>query len=340
MYNENTENNSVLNKTVTLLSSQKSQKNLDTSSYLNMTFDQEYIDKKRIKSLKLFNNCEFFRFLSKNFPEIIYEDNFEISLSLSKNIYKENKNLFSANSQKAVKVFLVNLKQKVLNTNELLLTEENLIYICAVLAKSFMYSKEMKVANLKQFFYLFNLDLDIYEGIEKAEKTRLEAIKIFNLNKSKKQEITERKKITLLKSFSSFFTFGIVNGNINSNNGDSGSGSNESGINRGNTSSRNNEIYLNKDLLRKQKGYNRAIEDELNSLLEILFFVKSVHFYLPETENKFKFLFLFFANIELLLPNIYQVHLNFESKVSNINTVEGKINFKIISNKNKDFKRN
>jgi len=167
MYNENTEKKSDLYKT-SLLTSNKSNKNFDTSSNLNMTFDQEFIDKKRIKSLKLFNNCEFFRFLSKNFPEIIFEENFEISISLCKSLLKENKTLFS-NSQKT-KIFMQNLKEKVLNTNELLLTEENLISICVIVTKAYLYSKEMKVVNTKQFFYLFDLDMETYENFEKAEK--------------------------------------------------------------------------------------------------------------------------------------------------------------------------
>lgn len=314
MYNENTGNKSNLNKTA-LLSSQKSQKNLDTSHILNMKFDQEYIDNKRIKSLKLFNYCEFFRFLSKNFPEIIFEENLEISFSLSKQIQKEQNKLLASNNLKS-KLFLANLKEKVLETNELLLTEENLLSICNVLVKAFLYSKGMKVANLKQFFYLFNLDLEDYANFEAAEKPRLEAIKIFNLNKSKKQEIHERKKITLLKSFSTFFTFGS-----------NSSAAENNCVNNNNYSrhswSRNDEIYLNKDLLMKQKGFSKTLHEELNCLMEILCFVKSVHFYLPETENKFKFLFLFLINLEILLPNIYQVHLNFDSKNSNINLVEG-----------------
>jgi len=321
MYKENNGIKSVSNKT-TQLRSPKSKNNLDTLSHLNVTFDQEFIDRKRKKSLKLFNSCEIFRFLSKNFPEIIYEENLEISLSLSKSILKEQKTMVS-NSQKT-KLFFINLKEKVLNSNTLLLTEENLICTCAVLVKAFKYAKDMKVANLKHFFELFSLDLEeVYENIQKTEKIRLESLKIFSMNKSKKQEIFERKNITLLKSFSSFFTFGInsSSSNRNSTNNAIGCGSTCSKIER----SRYDDNYFNKGMFRKEKGFNRTVHEELNCLLEILLSVKSVHFFLPETEKKFKFLFLFFVNIELLLPNIYQVHLNFESKISNINSVEGNL---------------
>jgi len=317
MYNDKSENKSFLNKTDFL----KSHKNFDLASNLNMSVDQEFIDKKRIKSLKLFNNCEFFRFLNKNFVEIINEDNFEISNSLSKSLVKEHKSLFTNNLK--TKSFLKNLKENIISTNELFLTEENLINICIILARAFNYSKDMKVTNLKHFFFLFDLDIEIYENIQESEKVRLENINIYNMNKSKKQEINERKKITILKSLSSIFTFGMSNNNKNSNSSEN-TNSNKILYNK------NEEIYLNKDLLKKQKGFNKAIHEEFNALLEILLFVKSINFQMPEIDNnnnKFKFLYLFFINFEFLFQSIYQININFESQISINNLIEGITNF-------------
>ncbi len=260
MYNDLQENNSYINKSIIQISS-KSYKDLDSSSNLNMTFDQEYIDKKRIKSIKLFNKWELFRFLNKNFSEIIQEDNYEIYISLSKNILKDQK-LSVCNFQKTQN-FLQKLKEKTMNTNELFLNEETLITISIILARSFIYSKGLKVANLRQFFYLFGLDLEILKNVEKIENERLENIKIYNRNKLKKGEFHEGRRSTIFKTLGSIFSFGKANGDTNKQTG----GSNNSKCN----SSKNDHIYLNSDFIKKQKGYLKIIHDDLNSLLENLF---------------------------------------------------------------------
>lgn len=307
MFNDNSVDHSDMNKSV-FIGNGTSLKQLDKSD-LNLTFDQDYIEKKRFKSLKLFNKCEFFRFINKNFPEVA-GDYYEISNNLSKNISKDYKALY-LNYQKT-KLFLENICKQILKSNELFLTDDNLINICLILARAFIYSKQMGAVNKTNFFYLFDLDLQVLESIKESEKLKEEDMQIYTKNKCKKNEINDRKKITIFKSLTSLFTFGK-----------SSSGSSNENENS------NNGFFLNKELLRKNKHYNKAIHEDLTNLIESLYLVKSVHFCLPETENKFAFLFLFFINFELLLPNIYQINLDFEAKISNLNAVNVGILIKI-----------
>ena len=301
---EKTENSNNFSRSVLINNNQSNKCLGNNCSSHNESFSEDYLEFKKINSLKLFNMYEFFRYINKNFPEI-NGDIFENSVNFSKNLIKEHKNLF--NNLTKTKNFLINLKEKILNTNQLFLIEENLINMCIILGRAYLYSsKDIKIKNLKQFFDLFNLDLEIFKNIERQEKIKLEYIKKYFGNRNKKCDRTEKKKRSILNSIYSFFNFYDSNNNNNFE---------------------NKILFINSENVKKNKNFNKFIHDDLLNLLNLLSCVKSIHFYLPETENKQKYLFLFFTNFELLLPNIYQINLDFELKISNINSIEGKIIF-------------
>ena len=79
-----------LTRSIILNPSMVSEFNNESLYELDLTIDQDFIENKRIKSLKLFNTCEFSRFIKKIFPDF-FSNFYEFSFNLSKKIIRQHK---------------------------------------------------------------------------------------------------------------------------------------------------------------------------------------------------------------------------------------------------------